>query len=231
MRYGDGVQVNKKCLKTACGHLNLDITYLMVCLILERANRAVNAVIASNSQAARLLLAANQLNDCILRNDQRSPGNSWLPGMVDLKNQWGPDPCAKEKEAVESLQKEIAGNQVPALQNLGAAPAPQLAHPADPTPNTDPAIPGSEFVAPDPGQANPFNPMSFDEIMELIEQGQQELVDDFAAHLEEIAMQMDQIYGVTKKLILWCPWGGPGVRNLKWNYKPNNASWLNKWAP
>nr|QMI57906.1 nucleoprotein [Chestnut teal chaphamaparvovirus] len=231
MRYGGGVQENKKCLKIECGHLNLNTTYLMVYLILERANRAVNAVIASNSQAARLLLAANQLNECILRNDQRAPGNSWLPGMTDLKNQWGPDPCAKEREAVESIQKEVAGNQVPALQNLGAAPAPQLAHPADPTPNTDPAIPGSEFVVPDPGQNNPFQPLTHEEIMELIEEGQRMAVEDLQEHLMEIQEQMNQIYGVTKKLILWCPWGGPGVRNLRWKYEPKNSDWLRKWVP
>lgn len=208
----------------------------MVVLILERSNQAVNAVIASNSQAARLLLAAQQLNECINRNDPRSPGNSWIPGMVDSKSQWAPDPCAKEREAVESIQQAIAGEKVAALQNLGAAVAPQLAHPQDPIPNTDPAVPSSEFVVPDPGQDNPLNPLTHQEIMELIEEGMREdpmeVPEDLLEEWDRMVQnQMNQISTVTKRLILWCPWGGPGVKNLKWEYKPKNIDWLNKWVP
>nr|QMI57804.1 nucleoprotein [Pacific black duck chaphamaparvovirus] len=231
MIFGDGVKVKKKCSSIECGFSNLNITYPMVNLILERANRIANAAIAANSQAARLLLAAQQLDECIQRNDPRAPGNSWLPGVVNPNNQWGPDPCGKERETLESMQQSIAGEKVAALQNLGAAVAPQLAHPQEPTPNTDPAVPASEYVVPDPGQDNPFMAMSHDEIMELIEQGAQQAIEDFQTHLAEIAEAMDTIYGATRKVILWCPWGGPPVRNLKWQYKPKNDSWLNKWAP
>nr|QMI57848.1 nucleoprotein [Chestnut teal chaphamaparvovirus] len=228
MRYGNGVQEKKLCFKTECGHSTLNITYLMVVLILERANQAVNAVIADNSQAARLLLAAQQLNECINRNDPRAPGNSWLPGVVDSRNQWAPDPCAKEREAVESMQEAIAGEKVAALQNLGAAVAPQLAHPQDPIPNTDPAVPSSEFVVPDPGQNNPFNPLTEEEIMELIEQGMREPLEEWDEHMRDLS---NQISTVMRRLILWCPWGGPGMKNLKWQYKPKNEDWLNKWVP
>lgn len=201
----------------------------MVVLILEPITQAVNAVIAGNSAAARLLLASNQLNECILRNDPRAPGNSWLPGMISQQNQWGPDPCAKEREAVESLQQQAAGNQAAALQNLGAAPAPQLAHPQDPVPSTDPAIPVSEYVAPDPGMNSPWDTPNQEEIVNMIVE---EFLQQRAAELtDEDLMEIESIFNVTRKLILWCPWGLPGVRNLKWKYSPKNIDWLRKWVP
>lgn len=196
---------------------------LMVCLLLDSLNQAVNATIASSVGAARLLLAAQQLQEC---REQNNPyRNSWLPGLASPKLQWAVDPCQKEQEAVDQLNEQGAagGNQVATLQ-LGGAPAPQLAMSVDPVPNPDPAVPLSEYVVPEPnGPQNNWTPVEPEDIIEMIiqEMGEQEIND---ADMEEILTSMRYVQ-------MWCPWGGPGTHNLKWKYQPKSSTWINKWCP
>ena len=198
----------------------------MVFFILELLNQAANAAIADNVGAGRLLLASQQLQECRVNNNPYK--NSWFPGLAPNSLQWAPDPCAKEQEAVDNLMKQSAaeGNQV-ATQQLGGAPAPQLAVAVDPVPNTDPAIPMNEYVTPQPGAQNNWSPIVPEDVMEMI-------LDQYPEDQEPPEdMMLDEILDGMYKYMLWCPWGEPGRKNAKWKfiYKPLNSNWVGNWVP
>lgn len=185
----------------------------------------MNAVIATSAGAGRLVLAAQQLQDC---RDRTNPyRDSWLPGAISNNLRWAADPCQKEQEAVDSLneQSALAGNQV-ATQGLGGAPAPQLAEADGPVGNTDPAIPLNEFVVPQPGIASNWQPILPEDVLDMIlmEYEEQEPPED---------MLLDDLLNEMKYYLLWCPWGGRPKRNLKWKftYNPKNSDWAGKWVP
>nr|QMI57945.1 nucleoprotein [Wood duck chaphamaparvovirus] len=198
----------------------------MAFLFLESLAAAANAAIANSVGAGRLLLAAQQLEQC--RQNTNPWRQSWLPGMPAQNLQWAADPCQKEKEAMENLidQGQPEGNQV-ATQQIGGAPAPQLADTMmDPVGNTDPAIPANEYVTPLPGAQNPWSPVLPEDAIEaiLMEWEDQDPPED---------MLLDELLDGMRYYLLWCPWGGPGTRNAKWRfaYKPVNSPWINKWSP
>ncbi|QRK03695.1 nonstructural protein 2 [Duck-associated chapparvovirus 2] len=197
----------------------------MVYFVLDALNQAVNAAVAHSVGVGRLVLAAQQLQDCREQNNPHR--NSWLPGMPAQNLQWAADPCQKEQDQVDELMKQsaAAGNQV-ATQQLGGAPAPQLAESTDPVGNTDPAIPMSEYVVPQVGAQNPWSPVLPEDALEaiLMEYQDQEPPED---------MILDEILEMMRYFLLWCPWGGPGRKNLKWRfrYNPNNSDWAGKWIP
>ncbi|QRK03683.1 nonstructural protein 2, partial [Duck-associated chapparvovirus 1] len=192
----------------------------------DALNQAVNAAVAASVGVGRLVLAAQQLQDCREQNNPHK--SSWLPGMPAQNLQWATDPCQKEQEQVDNLMKQSAaeGNQV-ATQQLGGAPAPQLAEATDPVGNTDPAVPQSEYVVPVPGAQNSWSPILPEDaldaiLMEYNEEGgpwDEEMVDD--------------ILDMMRYFLLWCPWGGPGRKNLKWRfqYNPANSDWAGRWIP
>ncbi|QMI57838.1 nucleoprotein [Chestnut teal chaphamaparvovirus 3] len=150
-----------------------------------------------------------------------------MQGMRTQNLNWAPDPCQKEQDAVNQLMEadEQGGGDRVATQQLGGAPAPQLAHPEDPVPNMDPAVPGNEFVTPDPGAHNQWMPMEAEDLLEMFFQA---LRDDPID-----PMEIEQILNPVRILHLWCPWGGPGVKDLKWSmhYHPKNSKWIGKWLP
>lgn len=222
---GTGVLHKKQCLKIVCGVLISDIVCLMVNLFLEQLNGAVNAVIADSAGAARLLLAAQQLNQCLENANPHSPRNQWIPGMINQNLQWAPNPCQPEQEAVDQLtqQSAVEGNQT-ATQQLGGAPAPQLATAGDPVPSQDPAIPASEFEPGNPGASSPWEPVLPEDVMMMLADRLEDLED-------QDMIDLDNILDSMKYYQLWCPWGGPSVKNLKWTYKPKNRNWLGKWTP
>lgn len=202
----------------------------MVCLLLDILNQVANAAAASSADAARMLLTAQQtLEACRNLNNPGLPGNSWIQGARMQQAMWAPDPCAQEQEAVDNLMEQGAagGNQV-ATQGVGGAPAPQLATDYDPVPNLDPAIPMSEFVAPDPGAVNRFLPLSDQDLYEILMEAMRERAEDM-----ELGDQIQAILEGRRKYLLWCPWGGPGIKDLKWTfkYRPRNHSWIGKWTP
>lgn len=200
-------------------------------LFLDALRQAADAVLASSADAARTVLAAQQaLEACRNQNNPGLPGNSWIQGMKAQNLVWAPDPCQQEQAALDNLNKQSAveGNQE-AIQGLGGAPAPQLATDWDPTPQTDPAIPESEYIVPEPGAASPFLPLTDEELRDLFFQAMKEIPLD----QEMIEQFVDPIMSAVKYYHLWCPWGGPGVHQLKWKlkYKPNNQDWIGKWCP
>nr|WPV87711.1 nonstructural protein 2 NS2 [Chaphamaparvovirus anseriform 9] len=201
--------------------MNLIMICRMVCLILDALSQAVNAVIANSVEAGRILLASQQLAECRAQNNPYQ--NVWMPGLGIQNLQWAADPCQKEQEAVDQLQQQAAaaGNQV-ATQQLGGAPAPQLATSVDPTPNTDPAIPMNEYI-PAQGAQNAWSPLELNEIMEMIVQE--------AGDVEIDDMDLDEILNKMLYYKLWCPWGLPGTHNLKWKYQPKNPKWISQWLP
>lgn len=197
---------------------------------LDALNQAVNAVTAASVGAGRLILASAQLAACRAQQDPRGPMNSWMPGMIPQNLQWAPDPCQSEQEQVDLLQEQASagGNQV-ATQQLGAAPAPQLAEATDPVPNTDPAIPVTEFTTPpSEGAQNQWAPLLPEDILEMIIEAYEE-----EQHNAPDVEMLDEILEQMKMYHLWCPWGGPGTQNMKWKmkYKPPLSSWINTWAP
>nr|QMI57952.1 nucleoprotein [Wood duck chaphamaparvovirus] len=141
--------------------------------------------------------------------------------------QWAQDPCQKQQEQVDNLieQGAAAGNQVATLQ-LGGAPAPQLAAADDPVPTTDPAIPMNEFVVPQPGAQNVWSPLIPEDVLDMIVDYYEGQGPPDQEMLEEIEEQM-------RYYLLWCPWGEPGRKNQKWNfkYRPINSTWVGNWKP
>ncbi|QMI57830.1 nucleoprotein [Chestnut teal chaphamaparvovirus 1] len=222
---GNGVQTRKVLSKIECFSLNLIMICPMVFLLLELLNQAANAVTASSVGAGRLLLAAAQLQAC--RQENNPHRSQWLPGMVATNLQWAQDPCQKEQEQLNNLleQGAAAGNQV-ATQQLGGAPAPQLAEATDPTPNTDPAVPMNEFVVPEQGANNQWSPLIPEDVLDMI-------VDQYQGEEPPDVEMLDSIMEQMRYYLLWCPWGEPGQRNLKWNfkYRPRNSSWIASWLP
>nr|QMI57787.1 nucleoprotein [Pacific black duck chaphamaparvovirus] len=197
---------------------------LPIVFILDRVQQAANAVIASSAPAARLALAAQQLAECQERNNPRS---LWLPGMVPQQAQWAPNPCAEEENTLANLQQDASGGKVVPAGNLGAAVAPQLATSEDPTPSMDPAIPMSEFTAPEPGMNNMWaDPIDAPDLMDMI-------IANLPEPTDQEMQDLDEILHRARMYQLWCPWGGPGVHNLKWKmqYKPKNQEWIGKWLP
>nr|QMI57898.1 nucleoprotein [Chestnut teal chaphamaparvovirus] len=206
------------------------MTLATVCLLLDILNQAVNAAAAKSADAARMLLTAQQtLEACRNMNNPGLPGNSWIQGARMQQAMWAPDPCAAEQEAVDTLMEQGAagGNQV-ATQGVGGAPAPQLATDYDPVPNLDPAISASEFAVPDPGAVNRFLPLSEEDLLEILHDALRDRAEDM-----EWDEHIRNILEGRKKYLLWCPWGGPGVKDLKWTfkYRPKNHHWIGKYLP
>ncbi|UOH27042.1 nonstructural protein 2 [Galliform chaphamaparvovirus 8] len=200
---------------------------LLVCLSLEQLNAIANAVTAKSVGAGRLLLAAQQLQDCRERNNPYK--ESWLPGFPAQNLAWATDPCQKEQEAVDNLLQQGAagGNQV-ATQQLGGAPAPQLAEATDPVGNTDPAIPANEFTTPEPGAQNIWSPIAPQDVIDMIVDMWQEQQEN-----PPEPMLLDSILDQMRMYQLWCPWGEPGRKNARWKfiYKPINSRWVGNWLP
>lgn len=201
---------------------------VMQYLFLDALNQAANAVIAQSVDAGRTLLNAQQvLEACRQQNNPGLPGNTWIQGMRVQNAHWAPDPCQAEQDAVNQLMDadEGGGGDKQATQQQGGAPAPQLANPVDPTPSEDPAIPANEFVVPEPGAHNQWIPLTDEQLQEMLWEAYKEHpVDE-----EMIQMILDPV----KLVRMWCPWGGPGVTNLRWTfkYKPKNSKWIGKWLP
>nr|QMI57934.1 nucleoprotein [Wood duck chaphamaparvovirus] len=203
---------------------------VMLFLILDILNQAVNAVIAKSVDAGRELLAAQQvLQACRQANNPGLPGNSWMQGMRLQNQMWAADPCQAEQQAVDELMEadEGGGGDKQATQQQGGAPVPQLAHPSDPTPSLDPAIPENEFVVPEPEQGahNQWIPLTDEQLRDLLFQALEEHPVD--------PMEIENILNAKKVLHMWCPWGGPWVVNLKWAFKyhPKNSKWISRWLP
>nr|WPV87707.1 nonstructural protein 2 NS2 [Chaphamaparvovirus anseriform 8] len=204
--------------------------FLMVVLILERANRIANVLIAKSQGMGRLILASQQLQECIEKNNPYNPQNQWMPGMLAQNLMHQADPCADQRQEVEELMNQSAagGNKV-ATSELGGAPAPQLATAGDPTPNTDPAIALNEFVVPSPDMQNNWSPVNAADVWnewmkEWEERGGGEIPEDME---DDLLLPMFH-------LELWCPWWIPEARkSRKWKlkYHPRNDAWMGRWKP
>ncbi len=118
----------------------------------------------------------------------------------------------RSRKLVDNLMKQSAaeGNQV-ATQQLGAAPAPQLAIAVDPVPNTDPAIPMNEYVTPQPGAQNNWSPIVPEDVMEMI----LEIIEDQDPPED---MMLDQILDGMYKYMMMVSMGGTREKNAKWKF-------------
>ena len=198
-------------------------------------NIAVNAVIAKQAAAARLALASQSLAECREQTNPYLPGNSgpFGPSRAQL---YGPDPCLEQEkeyaaatvehqDAVALAQKSNA----PTPQDLQSAPAPQLSSSWDIN-DTDPGIPISEFLVPQPFLNNSWSPTDLDQIMA-----------DIAMELEaqapgstsdsEVEEHMDIIRHNMTCFLLWNPWDKPVRKRKKFQYNPKNKDWIGRWLP
>nr|WPD49023.1 MAG: nonstructural protein 2 [Protoparvovirus sp.] len=194
----------------------------MYIIILERATRAVNAVIARQAQAARVLLAAQNLQQCREQNNPYAPGNFLLG--PSLSQRWGPDPClTQEKELAEAqlLASQIAGAPTPAAPH--AAVAPELSDSFDLNQNLDPSIPETEFITPDPCLNNMWSPDSIEQIMN-------EIWEEMEQQGGGSDQEMETLLQNITTLLLWVPKKGI-KRNKKYQFHPNNQKWIGHWAP
>ncbi|TRZ05897.1 hypothetical protein HGM15179_021209 [Zosterops borbonicus] len=131
----------------------------------ERLNSAVNAVIAEQAAAARVLLASQALAECRQQNNPYLPGAS-LFGPT-RSQMYGPDPCLEQEKELAEAQAAKAAAQIsnaPTEQNTAVAPAIQLADTWD----------SSELFQPDtmnvdlPELESMWSPTSVEEILDMI---------------------------------------------------------------
>ncbi|UOH27079.1 nonstructural protein 2 [Galliform chaphamaparvovirus 17] len=227
--------MKKLHLETVCGSSSSTITAMVFLILLERANIAVNALIAKQAAAARLLVASQSLAKCREQNNPYLPGNSgpFGPSRAQL---YGPDPCLTQEkelagattahmEAVALAQKSAA----PTAQDLQAAPAPQLSSSYD-VPDTDPAVPETEHIVPAPALNNTWSPNSLLEIMDMIAQ-EIETSDPGWLTDAEMIDQLEIIYRQGLAFLHWLPGLYPTKPRKPYKYQPKNENWIGKWAP
>nr|WPD49026.1 MAG: nonstructural protein 2 [Protoparvovirus sp.] len=215
--------------KIECLYSIATMLYKTVTIILERANRAVNAVIAQQAAAARMMMASQALQTCREQNNPYLPGNS-LFGPT-LSTRWGPDPClTQEKElaaattAHEEAQATAQISAAPTPQSPHAALAPQLSSTFDLGDELNPAVPVTEFITPDPSLNNMWSPKSIEDVMIAI-----------AAEMEQQTGTIDEdelerLHKNVTILYSWIPQKGVH-RKKRYKFEPNNLNWIGVWVP
>nr|WOX03048.1 nonstructural protein 2 [Psittaciform chaphamaparvovirus 6] len=237
MIFGDGVQQKRMLSKIECGYLHLIILFKILLIVAERVNLAVNAVIAREAAAARLLLASQALAQCRRETNPYLPENRGILGPTRAQL-YGPDPCqTQEKElagATTEHQAAVALAQrsaAPTPQDTQSAPAPQL---SDTfwmnNPNQDPSIPVSEDIPPDPSLANMWSPTSLLETMEMIA-AEMEVQEEGSSSISENLDELELIFENGAVLLQWDCWKKPKRGRKPYNFQPNNAEWVGQWVP
>lgn len=205
----------------------------IVCIPLERANIAANALIAQQAAAARLLMASQALAECREQNNPYLPGNSLFgPTRTQM---WGPDPCQTQMKelagATTAHQDAVALAQrsaAPTAQDLAAAPAPQLSETF--SAGSDPAIPETELVPPSPALSNMWSPDTVLEIMNMLAE-QMEIDQPGSTSSSDMEEEMELIYSNMVAFLSWDCWEKPKRRRKRFVYQPNNQDWIGRWIP
>ncbi|QEJ80806.1 NP [Psittacara leucophthalmus chapparvovirus] len=199
----------------------------------ERVNLAANAAIVQQAAAARLLLASQNLAACREENNPYLPGRN--PFGVPARLMWAADPCAEqEKElagATVAHADAVAAAQVsnaPTAQDLPSAPAPQLSDSWD-IAATNPVIPESEFVTPDPHLQNMWSPLSILDVMEMIAMELENQGESTSS--SEIEEEMELIYENMRAFQSWWAWEKPKRKRRRYQFKPKNEDWIGRWMP
>lgn len=199
----------------------------------ELLNAAANAEAAEKAAAARLLMTTQQLQAC---REENNP-YTWM-GTPTRQAMWGPDPCQEQMEAVRGAtvehQAAVAAAQIsqaPTAQDLSSAPAPQMSSSYDPVGNTDPAIPDSEGVVPDPALNNPWSPMDVDDLMlDLLNRLEADGMEQ-----EEVWIRMrwllEDLEAALRSTKKWLWDGNAKAKWLKVQFKPKNQRWVGMWQP
>lgn len=231
MIYGDSVLLKNQCLETECGFLNFVLKLKMYLLLLEQVNIAVNALLVQEAAEARKLLAAQNLAQCREETNPYLPQNNpFGPSRIAM---WGPDPCAQqEKDLAAATVDHLAAQQLaqlanaPSVQDPSSAPAPILAETFD-TP-MNPMIPETEYTVPDPQLQNMWSPdtmlTTMDKLANILEQQN-------VQPSPEIIEEMEIIDENIKMTTLWDAWKKPRRRRRRYQFLPNNQSWIGKWTP
>lgn len=208
-------------LRTGCGYFTFNILFKMLLIILERLNLAVNAAIAEQAAAARLVLASQALSECRQQNNPYQPGSSFGPSRQQM---YGPDPCLEqEKELAEARAAKAAAqiSNAPTSQNTGAQPAVQLANTWD----------SSELYQPEtmnvdlPELESQWSPDSVDRVMQDIIQRLGDVIE-----AEEVAMELETLEENMIAVSLWVPLP---MKQTKFRYqlKLRDPGWVRSWVP
>lgn len=203
---------------------------------LEQVNQAANAVIAAEAGAARVLLAAQNLDQCRRENNPYQPGNFLLGPPRNLM--WAQDPCHQEEAELASATADhqaaqqlaqISGAPTPA--DPSAAVAPVLSDTYDMNMAFDPIVPETEFTTPSPSLSNQWSPDSILNALALVQEQMEVMYPDTCSS-SETSEEMELILEDIQNLGRWCPWDRPLRRpRKKYQYLPKNKNWIGKWVP
>lgn len=188
---------------------------------------AANAAIAKQAATARLLLASEALAQCRQETNPYLPGNTLFgPTRTQM---FGPDPCLiQEKELAEAslAVRQLSAQPTPA--ELGVAPAPQLTSTLDPQTPTDPAIPITENVTPEPYQLQLWSPQSIENVMNQIWEEMEHQQYNYPE--DEIYQALSVIH---QQMVIFCQWvpDTPPKKNQNFLYNPKNREWIGTWVP
>ncbi|UOH27074.1 nonstructural protein 2 [Galliform chaphamaparvovirus 16] len=181
-------------------------------------------------------MASQSLAECREQNNPYLPGNSGPFGPNLRQLMYAPDPCEEQEQelagatqahldAVALAQKSAA----PTIQDLQAAPAPQLSSSWDIN-NTDPSIPISEFLVPAPSLESSWSPTDLDNIMAMI-QDELEHIAPGSTSDEEMIVELDRIRHNAVLFLMWNPWNLKPYKRKKYQYLPKNKKWIGSYLP
>lgn len=177
-------------------------------------------------------MTTQQLQAC----REQNPAYTWL-GTPTRQAMWGPDPCQAEVDAVrgatvedQAAQQAAQIAQAPTSQDLASAPAPQLSSSYDPVGNTDPAIPDSEGIIPNPDLTNLWSPMDVDDVLlRILEDAEMEGSEEWLLRMIWLLEDLEADLRATGK---WTPWGSkPKAKWLNIKLNPKNEKWVGKFQP
>lgn len=221
MIYGDSAQQKRMHLKIECGYICFPILCKICLILLERLNLAVNAVIAEQAAAARLVLASQALAECRQQNNPYLPGNNPLgPSRAQM---YGPDPCLEQEKELAEAQAARAAAQIsnaPTEQNTAAAPAVQLADTWDSSELYQPETINADL----PELESMYQPMQVMEVVhEILQRIGEEPTDEELGEMEILEEGM-------RAVSLWIPLP---IRQSKFKYqlKLRNPGWVGRWVP
>lgn len=200
----------------------------MSIIVVERVNIAVNAVIAEQAAAARLLMASQALAACREQNNPYLPRNFPLGPPRSLM--YGPDPCSAEEEALagataahQEAQQAAQIANAPAAAAVQVAPAVQMSDTWDSSELFDPTTMNVEI----PHQLDSmWSPTSIEDVMEMIAL-QMEVDEGLNVSSDE---EMEIIYTNMIALIHWSPAYKTHKRKGAQVHLKNNE-WIGTWLP
>lgn len=232
MLLGDGVLLKKKCSKIECTYFNGYMNAKIKNSVAERVNLAVNAVIAKQAAAARLLLAQQTYAECRERNNPWLPGNSLLgPSRAAM---WGPDPCQQEMEeirdatgAVQVAAEAARVSTAPAPQAVAAGGGIELSNTWEASELFDSVILNAELPA---ELQSSWSPTGLEEVLEGIAV-EMELEQAGEEAWEAMEVAEENIRKNVTALLHWDP-GWPVVKlGNRFSLNLKNKKWIESWMP